>query len=187
MKRPKITLNPETPELSRENQIALLEKQLASPDCKPGQAAAISRQLAILRGDITPGRYVRVGATGESIDDRKRDEARREEELRRESAGELPYWWSERQCRIRLFYSLCDTVSEPDFDGIIEANPHPKNAMFAAINNLWLSLPDSVKSRLQSLAAERQQRTLEHPLSGYEDGRFLERALAIFVPQANEI
>jgi hypothetical protein len=166
----KITLEPEA--ITKERQIELLERQLQN--AKPRECAAISRQLSILRGDVTPGVYRHESTT--SFDQRQQQKQAMEaaaEQQRREAAGELPTWWNEHQCQIHLFRALCDTVSEPDFDGIINANPQPKNAISAAINQLWVSLPDSVKSKLQALAAEHRQRS---PLSGHDEVQILERA-----------
>jgi hypothetical protein len=171
----KITLEPEA--LTKEQQIELLERQLQN--CKPRDAAAISRQLSILKGDLTPGVYQHVSPTSmEQRRQAKQAEEAAAEQQRREQAGALPIWWSERQCKVRLYYSLCDTVSAPDFDGTIEPNPQPTNAISKAINQLWISLSDSVKQKLQRLATE--QITLERQqqrLSGNETVQFLDRAL----------
>jgi hypothetical protein len=171
--RKQITLEPASPEMTKEQQIALLEKQLLDPNCSPKDAAPLSRQIAILKGLIQVGVYQHSTTSFDQRQERKHAEEEHAERLRREAAGELPIWWSGRQCRIHLFWALCDTVSEPDFDGIINANPQPKNAISAAINQLWVSLPDSVKSKLQALAAKHQQRS---PLSGHDEVQMLERA-----------
>lgn len=176
--RKEITLEPESATMSREDQIAILEKRLTDPQTGARECAAISRQLSILKGIIEPGVYVRESRS--KHDERKREEARREEQAeqaRRNAEQELPEWWNERQCRLHLFWALCDTVSEPDFDGVIESNPAPKNAMFVAINQLWQRLADDVKSKLQQLAVEHRQRS---PLSGTEEVRLLDRVLAAF-------
>lgn len=166
---------PEKEPLSKAQQIEILESKLKDADGKA--AAAISRQIGLLNGTLPlPNAGRKPAQPQPTLSER---EARREEQERRAAAGELPLWWNERQCRLHLFWALCDTVSEaaPDFDGIVNANPQPKNAISAAINQLWVSLPDSVKTKLVQLAVEHQQRKR---LSGTDEVQMLERALRDF-------
>lgn len=70
--RKHITLDePEASTMSRDDQIAILEKQLADPKTGARECAALSRQISILKGDIEPGVYHRLGVTGKSVERRK--------------------------------------------------------------------------------------------------------------------
>lgn len=101
----KITLEPE--QLTKEQQIALLEQQLQN--CKPRDAAAISRQLAILRGDLIPGVYQHSTT---AVDQRKQAK-RAEERAREEAAGKLPSWWSEKWARYYVYSRALSDSSSP--------------------------------------------------------------------------
>jgi hypothetical protein len=168
--------------MTQAEHLALLEAQLRKPDLPAKTAAAVSRRISLLKGQEQP--YAGAGGMQSAARQRQQRKAAEEaaqERQRKEAVGEL----TESQCQVRLFYAICDTVSEPDFDGLpITANPNPKDAQMRAINQKWISLSDDVRSKIQALAIERMQRK---PLSGTDEVRFLDRAERLMSNQPEPI
>ena len=102
--KPKITFDP--PEMTREAQIAILEKQLADPETKARNAAAISRQISILKGDIEPGVY-----RHESQD--AYNERKRKQKEQQVDPSALPTWWSEKWARYYVCCRIWEGSSSP--------------------------------------------------------------------------
>jgi hypothetical protein len=81
--------------LSKEQRIAIIERQISNPDISPRDLKSLSRELALLKG--------------ESIPYDRRPVAERRPIAPPEPEEDLPTWWSEMWCRIFLIESLNGT------------------------------------------------------------------------------
>ncbi len=147
--------------LTKEELLKKIEERLTDPNISARELASLSKRWANLTGAIRQGEYVRSSAP-------------------KEPEPEPPFEFNERRVQFSLFWELVDMVGQPEFDGVVEANPDPKTAIGKAMNALWLTLSDNVKTQLQTLAVECAQRSRIAPLSGTETIRFCERAHRIF-------
>src|SRR5437879_5563080 len=107
--------------LTKEQRIAIIERQISDPDISPRDLKSLSRELSLLKGESLP--YDR-----RPVSERKPPAPAPEPE-------ELPKWWSETWCQVFLVESLT---------GI---RPHQRFAK--ELTRYWDSLSDEEKQELQ--------------------------------------
>ena len=110
--------------LSKEQRIAIIERQISNPDISPRDLKSLSRELSLLKG--------------ESIPYDRRPVAERKPIAPPPEPDALPTWWNDTWCRVFLIESL---------NGI-----RPIQRYASEMTRYWDSLSDEEKDELKAEA-----------------------------------